>query len=106
MNLIESIASAPVTASGSTGWFDAVNVDEVTVGVDVTAVSGTAPSAQFALDVLGADGNAYTLWTSAAVTAAGEVAAVVNIGAAGAVRLRWAITGTTPSFTFSASLEG
>jgi hypothetical protein len=69
-------------------------------------VSGTSPSLQLFLEVLGADGNAYPLWQPAAITAAGLTEAVVSIGAAGAVRLRWALSGTSPSFTFSASLEG
>lgn len=82
----------------------------VMVGVTVTAVSGTSPTLQAFFEVLGGDGEYYTVWTSASVTAVGSLFGTVGPGESnGAVlssqaRLRFEVGGTTPSFTLSASV--
>lgn len=105
-------ASAAQTASGVSANLPVAGYRELLVAANVTAVAGTTPTLAFALDNLGADGVWYTLWTSAAVTAVGQTVAHLGVGAAtnvafgATVRLRWTISGTTPSFTFSASIIG
>lgn len=73
----------------------------VTCVVNVTAVSGTTPSMTLTLEE-SLDGTVWVpLVTSNPVTAAGNTA-LRYVGPHGPnVRLSWAITGTTPSFTFS-----
>lgn len=99
------VAAAARTTSGNSGAFDA---DEKVLNllVNVTAASGVSPS--LALSVLwsnngtdfhDADGTADTF---AAITAATKkVKQFVVKGAY--YRVDWAITGTTPSFTFAVS---
>ena len=105
-------ASAAQTASGMSATLAVGNYRELLVAVNVSAVAGTTPTLTLALDSLGADGVWYTLWTSASITAVGQTIASLGVGAATntafgtSVRLRWTIGGTTPSFTFSASITG
>jgi len=73
-------ASAAQTASGNSAALATTGVEKLAVDCNVTAVSGTSPSIEPGL------------------------ATDTDIG--GYVRLRWAISGTSPSFTFSASVEG
>lgn len=106
------LASAAYTASGSSVAAATDSMERLFVGVNVTAVSGSTPSMTLTLETLGLDGVWYPVWTSSAITAAGKVTASIGPGLATAqsfadqVRLSWAITGTTPSFTFTASITG
>jgi len=112
-NLITTtIASAAFTATG--------NGTEIVIGprsslcldISVTAVSGTGASCTFMLQRKGADGNWYTIYTSSAVTAIGTVSTTIGAGCSTnqdfgtSIRLAWTISGTTPSFTFGASIIG
>ncbi len=99
------------TAGGS----EALAVGQLTqlaVDVNVTAASGTSPTLTLFLERQGADGVWYAVWSPTAVTAAGVVSTSVGAGLATAalpvpvMRFRWALGGTTPSFTFSASIIG
>ncbi len=105
-------ASAAQTANGMSATLAVGAYRELLVTVNVSAVAGTSPTLTLALDSLGADGVWYTLWTSAAITAVGQTIASLGIEAStntafgASVRLRWTIGGTTPSFTFSASITG
>jgi hypothetical protein len=75
------------------------------VALDVTAVSGTTPSMSVKVQVSDDNVTWYDEGTSfAAVTAISRpaVAKFTNFGRY--VRLSYTITGTTPSFTFSAAL--
>ncbi len=105
-------ASATQTTSGMSGTLAVGAYRELLVAVNVSAVAGTTPTLTLAVDSLGADGVWYTLWTSAAMTAVGQtiaslgVEAATNMAFGTSVRLRWTIGGTTPSFTFSASITG
>ena len=105
-------ASAPVTASGNSAPIQINAVEYLAVDVSVTAVSGTTPSMLLYVERQGADGNWYPIWTSSAITAIGLTSTSIGSGLAtpaalgSTIRLRWAITGTTPSFTFSASIVG
>jgi len=106
-------ASAAQTANGNSATLTVGPFKELQVAVNITAVAGTTPTLTLAVDTLGADGVWYTgIYTSASLTAAGQVIASLGIGAStnvsfgATVRLRWVIGGTTPSFTFSASIIG
>ena len=111
-SVVATIVSAANTASGSTADLAVGRLAALGVDVNVTAVSGSSPSISFVLERKGSDGIYYPLASPAALTAAGQISLSVGRGlttaaALGtAVRLRWVITGTTPSFTFSASIVG
>lgn len=104
-------ASAAVTTTGNSGDIAATDANEVIVDINVTAVTGTTPQVIFRLERKGSDGIYYTIWTSAAVTAPGQVSQTFGPGCetpkptGPTVRLAWDITGTTPSITFSASVQ-
>ena len=111
------------TASGTSANFDLHGVRALIIICHITAVSGTTPTITFLFDISD-DGG--TTWYQAAggssqntVSDAAILAGlgVVNPPASGFIttsaysgpmgdtgRLRWGITGTTPSFTFRATL--
>lgn len=99
-------AVAPSLARTSTSASNAVGVgqlDSIVVLADVTAVSGTSPS--LALEVQWSDDG--TTWfsgepqdTFTAITAAKKVAKSFVVKGL-YFRVSYAITGTTPSFTFA-----
>ncbi len=100
-----------VTASGQLpAVLVPLAVSTAAVDVNVTAASGTSPTLAFFLERQGADGVWYPVWSPAAVTAPGQLSTSVGPGCAtaevltGSIRLRWTVGGTTPSFTFSASV--
>lgn len=101
-----SLGSATVIATGSQAAVDTlpVSIRYVTDGarltVDVTAVSGTSPSATFSLE--GQVGSQwYQLCALSAITAVNKgTCTATNVPAV--VRLAYTISGTTPSFTFTA----
>lgn len=101
---ITILPSAARTASGTADIGDsAAEFDSVDIFLDVTAASGTSPSL-IATYQASVDGGTtwFDVTSGAAITAAGKQ--IINVssrlGALG--RLSYAITGTTPSFTFSA----
>jgi hypothetical protein len=100
------------TASGVSAVLQAQALNYLAVDINVSTVTGTTPSCTFVVERQGADGNWYAIWTSSAVTAAGSTSTSIGPGCAtdqvftSNIRLRWTITGTTPSFTFSASIIG
>lgn len=103
---ITLLPSAARTVSGaSDGTSAAAEFREGNVLLDITAVSGTAPSLTVTLET-SADGLSWFPHTAfAAKTAAGKDALkLANLGSF--VRAAYAISGTTPSFTFSAVLDG
>lgn len=98
------LASAARTTSATADIGAVVSeFDTLDIFIDVTAVTGTTPSMTVTYQA-SVDGG--TTWfdgpASTAITAAGrQVLNVPNkLGALG--RISYAITGTTPSFTFSA----
>lgn len=77
---------------------------QVSIEVEVTAVSGTSPSVQFSV-LWSNDGINWAAEpdnVGPAITAVGNVVATVPVRGA-LFALAYAVTGTTPSFTFSAS---
>lgn len=107
-----SQASAAYTASGNLPPVLPVAYPTIAVDVNVSAVSGTSPSLSLFLERLGGDGVWYAVWSPTAITAVGAASTSVGPGCAtqevltNQIRLRWAITGTSPSFTFSVSIVG
>lgn len=98
-------ASAARTATGNSGAFAVGGATQIGVGVVVTAVSGTSPSMTLSIE-WSFDGTNFgageTATTFAAITAAKTTHQFVAVRAP-YFRLVWTITGTTPSFTFSAT---
>lgn len=96
------VASGARTASSQTstasGFGKATNLR---AQLDVTVVSGTSPN----LTVFVEDSLDGTNWnpvgTFAAKTATGREVINITTPFANRIRVRWAITGTNPSFTFS-----
>lgn len=103
--LVLNAGTAPVTANGNSAAVDASSYAEALLFIDITAVSGTSPTANFTLQTYDFESQ---LWyavpgvTIAQQTATGQVvAAATNFGEQ--VRLSWTVGGTSPSFTFKAS---
>jgi hypothetical protein len=97
-------ASGAVTSTSQSGLFDIGTGDDLAVMLDVTAVSGTTPNMTVSVQW----SNDGSTWFTAdpadtftALTAAGKVTKLFTIKGLYA-RLSYAITGTTPSFTFAA----
>ena len=108
-----TVPPAVVTQSTVLGGpFPCLAYATMAVDVNVSAVSGTSPSLQLALQRRGDDGVWYPVWTPSAVTAAGVASTSVGPGCATAAvltdqaRLLATVTGTTPSFTVSVSVVG
>jgi hypothetical protein len=96
------VASAARTASGNSGAQDASGFSVAELLLDVTAASGTTPSLTVTIEE-SHDGTTWrTVSAFAAKTAVGTERKSFSI-AGRYYRVSWAITGTTPSFTFSVS---
>lgn len=102
------LTSAARTANGQQEINLSNDFNNMSVLVNVTAVSGTTPTLRFHLE----DSLDGTTWfpiqsSTADITAAGTFRLFFDLGTAGATaprtRLRWVIAGTTPSFTFAAT---
>src|SRR5262245_28920206 len=106
MASIEIAASAARTTTGQSAALPAGYSEKISMIVDVTAVTGTTPSCTFSLE-WSHDGSTWFLAdpadTFVALTAAGKRTKSFDTKA-DFVRLVWTISGTTPSFTFSARL--
>lgn len=98
-------ASGAETANGESPALDIGQHDEALAFLDVSAASGTSPnmvvSFEYSPDgVTWFDsGVAYTAVTTVARPASKQL---TNFGRW--IRAKWAITGTTPSFTFSLAM--
>lgn len=104
--LVASAARTTSSDSGAlSGYGDASTLRCV---LDVTAASGTTPSMTVTLEDTLDGTNWHQIGTFAAKTAAGVEAINVTAPFADRIRVKWAITGTTPSFTFSvtAAVQG
>lgn len=107
-----------LVATSATGSGDLLvgQFTELGIDINITAVSGTSPTLIFTFERKGADGVYYPVWTSASLNATGQTSASLGAGMSGtngtalsfgAVgRLRWTITGTSPSYTLSISIIG
>lgn len=97
-------ASSANTTTGQSTKQDIGTDDEISILLDVTAVSGTSPSMTVSVEWTH-DGSTWfaadTADTFTAITAAKKTVKNFTVKGLG-FRLVWTITGTTPSFTFSA----
>lgn len=105
--------SAALVASGNSSDLVVGPYTEVAVDINISAVSGTTPTAQFYIDRKGIDGNYYPLWTNTtAATIISQISTSIGSGCAvnhslgSTIRLRWVLTGSSPSFTCTASILG
>jgi len=109
---LDSQGSTVITASGTGAVFSTIDVTEVIVDIDLTAISGTGAAITFELIRFGADGNEYPFWQSQTVDTIGMISTSVGAGMATphglnqTVFLKWTLAGTTPSTTFSYSVLG
>lgn len=109
---IYTSSSIAHTISGNSGILLVGNFTELAIDCNTTAVSGTSPTLQFFIDRLGTDGIYYNIWSSSSRNTAGTDSASIGAGLtqaasfAGTIQFRWVIGGTSPSFTFSFSLQG
>lgn len=103
-DLHAAVPSAARTATGNSGAI-AVQAGNLGIGLNVTAVSGTTPSMTVTVE-WSYDGTNFgvgeTTDSFAAITAAKVTNRLVPVRAP-YYRLVWTITGTTPSFTFTAT---
>ena len=106
-------ASAAQTSNGNSADLAVGPYTEIAVDANITVVSGTAtPTLVLYIDRKGVDGIYYPLWQSPAQTAVAQVSASIGSGCVieqslgTTIRLRWVVTGTSPSFTFSCSIIG
>ncbi len=104
--------STAQTASGNSANLSVQQLSELAVDVNVTAVAGTSPTLNLYIDRLGADGVWYNIWSGTQITAISVQSTSIGAGCitnqsfGSTIRFRWVLGGTTPSFTFSASIVG
>lgn len=102
MAAVEFAGSAARTASGSAAAVTGLAVQTtLRVQLEVTAASGTSPSLAVSLEDTIDGTNWNTIGTFTAKTGPSREVVNVTTPFAGTVRATWAVTGTTPSFTFS-----
>lgn len=98
-------SAARTTSGASDGSSAAAEFREANVLLDITAVSGTTPSLTVTVET-SADGSSWFSHTAfSAKTATGkDIQKLGNLGTY--LRVSYAISGTTPSFTFSVVVDG
>jgi hypothetical protein len=110
-----NLPSSTQTASISFSDIDVSAFESISLDIAPTAKSGTSPTIQFFLERKASDGSYMTLWNSSIINAfpAPQIvsigpgyAAPYNQSLGNIIRLRVAIAGTTPSWTFMASING
>jgi hypothetical protein len=103
-------ASGAQTVGASSAAISVGTFREFLVLVNVTTVSGTTPSLAFFVDTSSDGGTTWMqIASGSAITATGFQLIPLGAGSSATpvlfgdtIRLRWTISGTTPSFTFSA----
>lgn len=109
---LPTITQTAIGVSGNTADFSVDNFDQLAIDVNVTAISGTTPTITFSYQRKGSDGIYYTVWTGTAISTVSAQSTSIGLGATtnhsiGFIgRISWAVTGTGPSVTFTASVYG
>lgn len=98
------VPSAVRTASGSGGTYVMESRSTLRLALAVTAASGTSPNLAVTVENSGDGSTWYSAGTFAAKTGTGTERKSFS-GIDRFVRVSWAITGTTPSFTFEVAGE-
>lgn len=110
--IVLNLASAAYTISGDSGDLDVSLIKSIALDINITAVGGSSPTLTFFVDRKGADGLYYQIWSSGSLTSAQQVSrsigpgCTVNQSLGTLARVRWVITGSSPSWTFSVSILG
>ena len=100
---VTALASAALTVTGTVDLGTiAGEAMELNVYIDVTVVTGTTPSMTVTYQSSPDGVNFWDHTAGAAITAVGKQLIKIASNAGKYGRLAYAITGTTPSFTFSA----
>lgn len=102
-------ASTALVANGNSTILSAVGRLSGMIGITVTAVSGAAPTADFYVQYWDGIATWYDVYHYPQVTTTGNYVYMFGGGGngsspPGSVRVRWAIAGTTPSFTTAITL--
>lgn len=97
-------ASGAVTSTSQSSLFNVGTGDDLAVMIDCTARSGTSPSMTVSVQWSNDGSTWFTSDPADAFTALTNTGSVVKVFTVKGLyaRLNYAITGTTPSFTFSA----
>lgn len=96
------VASAARTTSGNSGTISGFNPSRpLRVQLNVTAASGTTPSMAVTVEDTLDGSNFNTIGSFTAKTAVSREVVNIAVPFSPSIRVSWAITGTTPSFTFS-----
>jgi len=102
-----TLFSGAVTASGNTADIDVSRFSSIRVALKVTAVSGSSPTLDLYIEgKYEATGDYVALLSKTGVTATGfyELGQLDNLTFR-YVRVRWVVSGTSPSFTFTVAGE-
>jgi hypothetical protein len=102
-----TLYSGTVTASGNTTSIDVSLFSSIRVMVKVTSVSGTSPTLDVYIEGLyEATGDYVPLLSRTGITATGvyELGQLDNL-CFRYIRIRWVVTGTTPSFTITVAAQ-
>ncbi|MEM4484167.1 MAG: hypothetical protein QXS19_09635 [Candidatus Methanomethylicia archaeon] len=101
------LSSSARTTNGTTEDIDVGRFLYAEICIDVTAVSGTNPTLSVYIE--GKDrytGKYKTLLNFENISSVQTLWGTITMLAFTLVRVRWTISGTSPSFTFSVSMEG
>lgn len=106
---ITKVAALASAARTVTGTVDLGTVPgehtELLIYLNVTAVSGTTPSMTVTYQSSHDNTTFFDNTAGTAITVAGKQLIKITSGAGNWGRLSYAISGTTPSFTFTADVE-
>jgi len=100
------LASGTRTSSDNTSDIDILYYRNLDILIDVTAVSGTSPTLDVYIDgKFTAVGKYYPIASQTGITATGQWLLQLRNIPYRYIRVRWAIGGTSPSFTFGVYAE-
>jgi hypothetical protein len=99
-------SAARTTSSQTVSGESWDKIEDIRAQIDVTAASGTTPNLAAFVETTIDGTNWDVVGTFAAKTGVAREVITINNFVGRQLRVRWAITGTTPSFTFSVRLQG
>jgi hypothetical protein len=101
-----TLFSGTVTASGSTADIDVSLYSVIEIEVKVTSVGGTTPTLDVYIEgKFEATGDYKVLASVTGITSTGIWFLVINPLVFRYIRVRWVVTGTSPSFTFTVAAQ-
>lgn len=109
MDPITLVSSAARTSNSQSNWYDLSRYEEGLILAKVTASSGTTPAFQIIVEGSNDEGStktAFVLTKSQKLfgTVNPDPIVVTNFGKW--LRIKWILSGTTPSYTFSVTFIG